>query len=89
MDFTGYIEYEKEIYTFTYKDKLLTLIINDPMSHESWLFNSPKMVDYLKGYTSQGREIFFYVSSEITKYNGVIKCYPKIVIYLMEILIIK
>ena len=81
MDFTGYIEYEKEIYTFIYKDKLLTFIINDPMSHESWLFNSPKMVDYLKGYTSQGREIFFYVSSEITKYNGVIKCYPKIVIY--------
>lgn len=35
MDFTGYIEYEKEIYTFTYKDKLLTLIINDPMSHMS------------------------------------------------------
>lgn len=81
MDFTGYIEYEKEIYTFTYIDKLLTLIINDPMSHESWIFNSPKMVDYLKGYTSQGREIFFYVSSKITKYNGVIKCYPKIVIY--------
>ncbi len=81
MDFTGYIEYAKKIYTFTYKDKLLTLIINNPMSNESWLFNSPERVDYLKGYTSLGKEIFFYVDDDITKFNGVIKCYPKIVIY--------
>lgn len=81
MDLTGYIEYEKKIYTFTYKDKLLTLIINNTRLDESWLFNSPERVDYLKGYTSQGKEIFFYVDGDITKFNGVIKCYPKIVIY--------
>ena len=81
MDFTGYIEYEKKIYTFTYKDKLLTLIINDQKSENCRLFNQHEKVSYLKGNTSQGKEIYFYIDSDITKFSGVIKCYPKIVIY--------
>ena len=81
MDFTGYIEYNKKTYTFTYKDKLLTLIINDSKFEESYSFDSLERIDYLKGYTSQGKELYFYIDSDITQNHGVIKCYPKIVIY--------
>ena len=81
MDFTGYIDYNHKIYTFTYKDKLLTMILSDPNFDDSWFFNSPENVDYFKGYTSQGKEIYFYIDNDITKFGGIIKCFPKIVIY--------
>ena len=40
MDFTGYIDYNKRIYTFHYKNDYLTLIVTNPNeeSQEDWFY---------------------------------------------------
>ncbi len=40
MDFTGYIDYKKRIYTFHYKNDYLTLIVTNPNeeSKEDWFY---------------------------------------------------
>lgn len=84
MNFTGYINYNERTYTFHYKDDFLTLIIVNPNkeSQEDWFYgwNQYEKVEYFKGFTSDGFEIYFYINDTIRKWNGTYRCFPKIMI---------
>lgn len=82
MDITGYIEYNENVYTFTYKNNYLTLIICDQSADkdtESYFFRKKEKVSFFNGLTSDGFNISFYIDNYITKWNGTYRCFPKLV----------
>lgn len=84
MNMTGYIKYNNNDYTFHYKDDFLTLIIvdqNKETDRNLYIFNRTEKVKYLSGWTSDGFAISFYVDGDVNKWNGTVRCFPKIVIY--------
>lgn len=60
MDITGYIEYDGNAYTFTYKNNFLTLIICDQSKDkdiESFVFRKKEKILFFNGFTSDGFDI--------------------------------
>ena len=73
----GYIEHGENIYTFTYKEKLLTLISVKPDYN---FLPDRETIVYFKGLTVDNCEVIFYIDNEITYHNGVYESIPKAVI---------
>ena len=82
MDITGYIEYDGNAYTFTYKNNFLTLIICDQSKDkdiESFVFRKKEKILFFNGFTSDGFDISFYVDEYVSKWKGTYRCFPKLV----------
>lgn len=82
MDITGYIEYDGNDYTFTYKNNFLTLIICDQSKDkdiESFVFRKKEKVLFFNGFTSDGFDISFYIDEYVSKWKGTYRCFPKLI----------
>lgn len=72
----GYIEYEKDNYTFNYGNGKLELI---NVNHSPSPLKEYKFIEWLKGFTIDGFDIYFYINKKCYFINGTYTCLPQII----------
>ena len=73
MELNGYINYNNQQYTFNFNGEKLVLLNFEPEINP---FGENRYIEYLEGFTIDGRGIWFYINQNVFEYNKSYTCYP-------------